>query len=166
MKLETETLKRKSQCQKVKPDTRRSARLLADVQSLDEIRVALGVFHLEVVEQPAALADEHQQSAARVVILCVGLEVLREVVDALAEDGHLHFRGASVSIVGLVTANELCLPILGQRHLRYLHERSRAVQHQMRRMSKNFLVEQDQHVTPEQPRDAKSEACSRAAQSR
>src|SRR5689334_23479307 len=59
------------------------------------------------------------------MILCVGFEMFREVIDAFAEDGYLDFGGAGVSIVGLVTANELCLAILGQRHLRYLHERSR-----------------------------------------
>src|SRR5206468_1736692 len=45
---------------------------------------------------------------------------LCEVVDAFAEDGHLHFRGSGVCVVRLVTANELCLAILGQRHLLYL----------------------------------------------
>src|SRR6185436_3041401 len=60
------------------------------------------------------------------VILCVGLEMLCEVVDAFAEDGHLHFRGSGVCVVRLVTANELRLAILGQRHLLYLHARPSA----------------------------------------
>ena len=66
--------------------------LLSDVQPLDEIGVPLRILGLEVVEQPAAAPDEHQQPAARVMILCVRLEVLGEVVDALAQDGDLDFR--------------------------------------------------------------------------
>ena len=49
---------------------------------------------LEVVEQPAALADELQQAAARVMILRVRLEVFGQVVDALAEDARPGLRGS------------------------------------------------------------------------
>src|SRR5438128_894289 len=90
--------------------------LLADVQSLDEIRVALRVFAFEVVEKTAAFADKHQQATAGMVVLRVRLEMLGEVVDALAENGHLYFRGTGVSFVGFVVADQLCLTILGQRH--------------------------------------------------
>src|SRR5262245_17987569 len=48
--------------------------LLSDVQPLDEIGVPLRVLCLEIVEQPAAAPDEHQQPAARMVILRVRLE--------------------------------------------------------------------------------------------
>src|SRR5262245_63433069 len=99
------------------------------------------------------------------VILCVGLEVLGEVVDAFAEDRHLHFRGSGVCIVRLVTANELRLAILGQRHLR-TSTHAPVPQHRMRRMSEKSLVEQDQHVTTEQPRDAKARRQSPGGQSR
>src|SRR5690606_28648581 len=48
------------------------------------------------------------------VILGVRLEVLGQVVDPLAEDGHLHFGGAGVRLVRLVGANELRFAILRQ----------------------------------------------------
>src|SRR5262245_61234903 len=38
-------------------------RLLADVESSDEVRVALRVLGFEIVKQPAAAADEHQKAA-------------------------------------------------------------------------------------------------------
>src|SRR4029078_1864662 len=45
--------------------------LFPNVQWFDQVRVSLGVFQLQVVEQAAALADEHQEAAAGVVILGV-----------------------------------------------------------------------------------------------
>src|SRR5215212_3363456 len=40
------------------------SRLFADVQALDQVGVALGVLDFEVVEEPPATADEHQQTAS------------------------------------------------------------------------------------------------------
>jgi hypothetical protein len=65
--------------------------LFSNVQPFDQIRVSLGVFELEVIEQPAALADEHQEAAAGMVILRVRFEMLGQIVDALAEDRDLNF---------------------------------------------------------------------------
>src|ERR1700752_644465 len=83
--------------------------LLTDVETLDQVGVPLRVFVFEVVEQPPALADQHQQSAARMMILGVGLEMLGQVVDALAENRDLNFRRSRVSFVRLVAANQLGL---------------------------------------------------------
>src|SRR5262245_16520728 len=47
--------------------------LLSNSQASDQICVALGVLPLQIVEQAAALTDELEQPAARVMILCVGL---------------------------------------------------------------------------------------------
>src|SRR5712692_4490060 len=90
--------------------------LLPDVQPLDQIGVALRVFRLEVVEQPASAADQHQQATARVMIFRVGLEVLGEVVDALAENRNLYFGRTGVRVVRLVGANQFGLAVFGQRH--------------------------------------------------
>ena len=64
--------------------------------SLDERAVALEVVALQVVEQPAALADEHQQAAARVVVLAVLAQVLGELVDARGQQRDLDLGGAGV----------------------------------------------------------------------
>ena len=88
-------------------------RQLADIQPLDEVGVPLRVFSLEVVEQPPALADQHQEAAARMMIFRVGFEVLGEVVDAFAENCDLHFRGSGIAFVRAVVANQLCLAVFG-----------------------------------------------------
>src|SRR5439155_14745148 len=76
--------------------------LFPDVETLDQVGVALRVLGLEVVEQPAAAPDEHQQAAAGVVILCVRFEMFRQVVDALAENRDLDFWWSRVGLMRLV----------------------------------------------------------------
>ena len=70
----------------------------------------------EKVNQGSSLADQLQETTARVMVLRVGLEVLREVVDALAEKRDLNFRGPGVAVVGLVIADDAALAVLVQRH--------------------------------------------------
>ena len=81
---------------------RRLSSLLANAELPDELRVPVGVLALQVVEQPAPLADQLQQAAPRMVILDVGLEVFGQVADAFAEKGDLDFRGAGVGVVRAV----------------------------------------------------------------
>lgn len=73
--------------------------LLADAQFSDDVAVAVRIVRLEVVEQAAALAYQHQQTAARSMIFRVGFEVLGELADALAQDRNLYFRTAGVGVV-------------------------------------------------------------------
>src|SRR3546814_11822643 len=48
----------------------------------DQVQIALTIGGPEIVQQRATLVDEHQQAAARMVVLRVGLEMLGEVADA------------------------------------------------------------------------------------
>src|SRR5580698_7493187 len=57
--------------------------LLADPERLDYGAIAFDVFGLQIVQKTAALADQHQKTATRVMILHVGLEVLGEIRDPL-----------------------------------------------------------------------------------
>src|SRR5262245_48260842 len=59
------------------------------------------------------------------MILRVRLEVLREVVDALAQKRDLNFRGPGVAVVCLVRPDDAALAVLAQRHCSILHERAR-----------------------------------------
>src|SRR5689334_11955510 len=59
------------------------------------------------------------------MILRVGLEVLGEVADAIAEKRDLDFRGTCIAVVGFVRADDLGLAVLRKRHLVDLHERPR-----------------------------------------
>jgi len=52
---------------------RASAKSVAQLQFLRDRLVAVQIFALQIFEQTAALADHHQQSAARTVILFVAL---------------------------------------------------------------------------------------------
>ena len=67
-------------------------------------RRIVGIFALQIVQQAAALADQLEETAARVMIFRVRLEVLGEIADAFAENGDLNFRGAGVGVVRAVRA--------------------------------------------------------------
>ena len=51
---------------------------------------------MQVVQQAAALADQAQKSAPRMVILRVRLEVLGQMLDTRGEKRHLDFRRTAV----------------------------------------------------------------------
>src|SRR6185437_14180906 len=86
--------------------------LFADTEPLDQLCVAIGVFPLEIIEEPAALADQLQEATARVVVFRVRLEMFGEVADALAEERDLHFRGSGVALMGCVAADDFGLAVL------------------------------------------------------
>ena len=58
--------------------------LLAQAELLDDILITIGIVFLEVVEQAATLADHHEKSAARAVVLLVRFEVLLQLTNTLA----------------------------------------------------------------------------------
>ena len=87
--------------------------LVAQAQVGDQGAVALDVGALEVAQQAAALADEHQQAATRVVVLDVRAQVLGELVDPLGHQGDLDLGGAGVVLGAAVLADELALLLAG-----------------------------------------------------
>ena len=90
--------------------------LAAEAEIGDQRAVALEVGALEVAEQAAAAADQHQQAAARVVVLAVLAQVLGELVDPLGEQRDLDLGRAGVGVGPAVLADQLLLLVLGQRH--------------------------------------------------
>ena len=58
--------------------------LLAEAEFLNDRLVTLGIVFLEVVEQATTLADQHEKTAARAVVLLVRFEVLRQLANPLA----------------------------------------------------------------------------------
>src|SRR3990172_2045578 len=72
----------------------------ADSELVDDRAVALRVPVLEVLEEPAPLADQHEQPPARVMVLAVLFEVVGQPVDALGEQRDLDFGRAGVAVVG------------------------------------------------------------------
>jgi hypothetical protein len=63
--------------------------LSPEAQLLDQGSVALEIVLLEIVEEPAPPADELEQAPTRVVVLRVGAQVLRQVVDPAREERDL-----------------------------------------------------------------------------
>src|SRR5579863_3771827 len=52
--------------------------LLAETEFLDHSLITIGIVGFEIVEQATPLADQHEKTAARAVILLVHLEVFRQ----------------------------------------------------------------------------------------
>src|SRR6266478_1306515 len=77
----------------------RAGSLLADPQPLDEALVTLEIAPLQVVEKPAPLPHELQQTTTGVVVLAMHLEVLGQVPDTIAEERDLHLGRTGVGPV-------------------------------------------------------------------
>src|SRR5271169_182826 len=71
--------------------------LLTNAQFLNDVFVALGIVGLQVVEQATPLADHHQKATPGRVVVLVGLEVLRQLSNPLAQNRDLHLGTAGVA---------------------------------------------------------------------
>src|SRR4051794_37931012 len=69
----------------------KSADLAANSEAGDERLVTLRLGFLKIVQKPAAFCHQSQQTAARMKVFRVGLEVLLKLKDSLAQKGNLHF---------------------------------------------------------------------------
>jgi hypothetical protein len=90
--------------------------LLAEAQLRDQVTVAGRVFALEVIEQRAALVDQHQKAAARVVVLRVDLEMLGQVDDTLGQDRDLDLGRTRVFGPTGMRLDQFLLLLSGNRH--------------------------------------------------
>ena len=90
-----------------------SRKLLADAELSNDRLIALGIVSFEVVEQATPLADQHEQAAARAVVLLVHLEVVRQLANAFTDDGDLNLGTPRVSRVRLVPVNDGFLLLSG-----------------------------------------------------
>src|SRR5206468_6406305 len=72
----------------------------ADAELVDDDAVPFRRSGPEVLEKAAALADQHQQAAPRVMVLGVLLEVILQAVDPLGEERDLHLGRARIALVG------------------------------------------------------------------
>jgi len=82
--------------------------LLADTHLQNHSLVTLGVILLQIIKQATTLADHHEKTATRRVVLLMRTEVLGQLADALAEKGNLYFRAACVGGVSLVLLDNVC----------------------------------------------------------
>ena len=102
-----------------------SSALLAQLELFHEGAVALHVFGLQVVEQAPAVADHLQQTATRVVVFLVRLEVLGEVVDALGQERDLYFGRTGVAVVLGEAGDDLLFVVFGDCQGTHLPRRPR-----------------------------------------
>ena len=75
--------------------------------------VALGIVFFEVVEQATTLADQHEKTAARTVVLLVRFEVIRQLANALAKQRDLDFGAARIGGMRPVLVDEGFLLLSG-----------------------------------------------------
>jgi hypothetical protein len=92
--------------------------LLADAERLDDGPVTIDVLGLQVVEETPALADQHEQATAGMVILRVELEVLGQIGDALREERDLNFGRARVTGLACELLYNCALTFCCQGHFR------------------------------------------------
>jgi hypothetical protein len=81
-------------------------RLLANAELADYVAIAIRIVRLQVVQQAAALADQHEQATPRGMILLMRLEVLGQFGDAGAQNRNLNFRRSGIGIVGAEALNQ------------------------------------------------------------
>jgi hypothetical protein len=80
--------------------------LSAESQRFDDGPVALNVVVFNVVEQTSPTADQHEQSAAGVVVLGVDLQMLGEILDAMGQQTDLYLRATGVAVMQLILFNQ------------------------------------------------------------
>ena len=83
--------------------------LLAQAKLLDQLVIFPVVLSLEVVEYLATLVHHLQQSASRMMVLDVRLEVVGQPVYPGRKQGDLHFRGTRIARCALVLPDDLRL---------------------------------------------------------
>ena len=82
--------------------------LVAQFQLFRNGLVAAQILALEVIQKAPALADHHEQPAARAVVFFVGLQMLRQMIDALRQQRDLHIRRTRVAVMCLKLLYRLC----------------------------------------------------------
>ena len=80
-------------------------RLLTDAKLLNHGLVAFGIGFSEVIQQATTLADHHEKTAPGGMVLLMGLEMLRQFTNPLAEDGNLHLGRTGIGRVRAVLVN-------------------------------------------------------------
>ena len=73
--------------------------LAAQTEGLDRLRVAIGGRQLEVIKQLAAAGDHAEEATAGAVILGIGGQMGREMIDALRQNRDLDIGASGVFVV-------------------------------------------------------------------
>jgi hypothetical protein len=87
-----------------------------DPQSLDQGSILRDILAADVFEQPFPLPDHLEQPAPGVMILAMGLEVLRQVVDPSREQRDLDFGRAGIALVDLEVGDDRLFRVCRKSH--------------------------------------------------
>ena len=90
--------------------------VVADTELLDERAVLEDVILLDVGQKTTTATDQHEQTAAGVEVLLVGLHVLGELTDALGQDGNLNTGVAGVHGAVAKLSGQLSLALFRNGH--------------------------------------------------
>ena len=82
--------------------------LLADSELPDDVAVTVRSVRLQVIQKSAAPAHHHEQTAAGREVLFVGLEMLRQFIDATAQDRNLNFGAACIAVMRTILIDDFC----------------------------------------------------------
>ena len=80
---------------------------LTEVKLDEQSVVTVQIARLKIIEQLTTTVREHDETTARVEVLAVHPEVIREVVDTGADEGDLNFRRARILGVLLVFLDDI-----------------------------------------------------------
>jgi hypothetical protein len=86
-----------------------SCLLFAQSKLLNQSAIPVNVLLLEIIQETPPLSHQFDQAPAGVVIFGVDLEVIGQVTDPLAQNGHLHFRGAGIRVMQAKPVDEVTL---------------------------------------------------------
>ena len=84
-------------------------RLSALIKCVEEENAGNREFAGARAQQTAALSDHLEQASAAVVVVLVFLKMLVEMVDALGQNGNLHFGGAGIGLMDAIGFDEFLL---------------------------------------------------------
>jgi hypothetical protein len=94
--------------------------LLTNAERGNNLAIALDVVALDVVKEAATLGHHLQEPTPTVVVLLMGLEVVREVLNAVREERDLDFRGTGVVFMSAEFVNDFRAAVSGRSHLHRL----------------------------------------------
>jgi hypothetical protein len=90
--------------------------LSAQTQPFHNCSVSLCVLSLQVAQLPTSLADQFEQAPARVFIVFVSAQMVRELVNAAGQQRNLHLWRPCVIGVEMVFLDQAFFLCLGQWH--------------------------------------------------
>src|SRR5262245_37527981 len=102
----------------------RRAGLAAESEPSDDGAVTRVVLLQQVREKAAALADELEEAASRMIVLRKAAQVIREGLDALRQERDLDLRRARVTVDDDVLGDDLLLSLGRERHSVLRHEQN------------------------------------------